>query len=237
MKWLVAVALLAACSKEPSEGFPINPGGGGTGSSFVPDAPPPADDGNTTINGKVCLLLSSPHTLATCATTAAGGISVTLGSAMATTSDYGSFTLMKPANTTNLFWRVSALGLEASAIKYGTTTTLPAIDSASYQEMVASTGATIGAGTGALMMRITRQGFAVAGATLAAPSADSGIYYDGPSQTEWQQISTGTFGVAWAPSIATGTPSLTITSGSTDTVVMGQSVFADTITFVLTEIP
>ena len=241
MKRLALLVVLAGCPKEPSEGFPINPGGSGSGlgSSFTPDAPPESDgDGGTMINGRVCLLLASPHTLATCAASGAGNFTVKLGSNTTATADDGSFTMMRPAVTTNLVWLVSGTGIEKSAVKYGGSTTLPAIDTLAYQDMVASTNATIGAGTGAIMMRVTRQGFAVAGATVTtAPVSDSGIYYDGPDPTSWQQTETGTFGVAWAPSIDTGNANLTITDGSTNTTVMAQPVLADTITFVFAAIP
>jgi len=165
MKRLVLVALLAACSKELSDGFPINPGGGGSSTTHVPDAPAASDDGGTMINGHVCLLLATPQSLATCAGTGAGNFTVTLGSATAATADDGSFTILRPAVITDLVWFVSGTGLEKSAIKFGPTT-LPAIDTVGYQEMLQSTNATIGAGTGAIMMRVTRAGFAVSDATV-----------------------------------------------------------------------
>ena len=238
MKWLSLLALLAACGKPPTEGFPVEPGGGGMGSSFVPDAPAASDDGSTLISGRVCLLLAAPHSLATCAATGAGNLTVTLGSSMVATADDGSFTMMRPAVTTNLVWRVSGAGVVPSAIKFGSVTTLPAIDEVSYDEMLVATQATVALGTGAMMTRVSRAGFGVSGATVVAqPAPDSEIYYDGADALSWETDATGTFGVAWLPSIATGNAMLTITSGAMQTVVSGQPVFAGTITFVFAEIP
>lgn len=234
-----AFAVGAGC--EPSDDMlPANPGGGiGTGSQFVPDAPTSAgDDGGTTINGRVCLLLTNPQSLATCAASGAGNFTVKLGTAIATTTDDGSFSLMRPAITTGLVWLVTGTGIETSAIKFGAPTTLPVLDSLTYQDMLASTNAAIGAGNGALMVRVMRGGFPVANATVAAvPAADSGVYYDGPSSIEWQTDATGAYGVAWMPSITTGDVTLTITSGATNHMVLAQPVIQGAITFVVAAIP
>ncbi|HEY5926789.1 MAG TPA: hypothetical protein VIV11_34115 [Kofleriaceae bacterium] len=239
MKWLPAVALLAACGNEPSEGFPIHPGGGGgTGSSFRPDAPPIGSDAEMTISGRVCLLLAAPHTLGTCAATGADNLTVMLGTSMAVTAADGSFTIMRPAVTTDVVWRITGAGIVPSAIKFGTVTTLPAIDETGYDEMLVAMNATVTVGSGAIMTRVTRTGFAVSDATVVAqPAPDSEIFYDGADALTWETDATGTYGVAWMPSIATGNATLTITSGAVQTMVMAQPVFTDTITFVFAEIP
>jgi len=240
MKRFALVALVAACSPEPTEPFPINPGGSGVGSSFTPDAPAPSDDGSTMINGRVCKLVVNPQSLATCEATGAGGLTVVLGAAMAATADDGAFTMMRPAITTGLVWRVSGTGIQPAAMRFTTTSpTLPAIDTVTYLDMLQSTDATLGAGSGAVMTRITRMGFAVPGATVTsqpAPDSDQ-VFYDGPTELEWQTIATMTYGVAWMPSIAPGNATLTVTSGTAMTALVPQPVFADTITFVLAEIP
>jgi hypothetical protein len=238
MKRIVLAGLLAACSKEPSDDYPIQPGGGGTSGTNRADAAVGHDGGSTTINGRVCLLLTNPHSLAMCATTGAAGLLVELGTATALTDDTGAFTLMRPAVTTGLVWRVAGTGVENAAIKFGTTTTLPVFDSNVYLDMLVSTNATIGAGTGALMMRATRGGFPITGATVAAqPLPDSEVYYDGPTELEWQQTATGAYGVAWIPSLGPANEMLTVTIGQTIAQLPPQPVFADTITFVLAEIP
>jgi len=241
MRSVLVLALLAACGKEPSEGFPINPGGtGGIGSSFMPDAAVP-EDASTTITGRVCLLLTDLQKLGTCAASGAGNFLVTLGAETTTTADDGTFTIMRPTATTGLVWSVTSTGTSAnikqSAIPFGTTTTLPALDAVEYENMVVAMNATIVTGSGALMVRITRAGVAVAGATVTTmPTSDSGILYDGPTDTEWQMTATGTSGVAWVPSITTGNATVVITSGQTQTSVTSQPVFAGVITFVFATI-
>jgi hypothetical protein len=233
------VVQLAACERASENLPPVPGGGGGTGSQFMPDADVGGgDDGGATINGRVCLLLTNPHSLATCAATGASNFTVTLGTAMATTLDDGSFTLMRPTTTTGLVWRVTANGIVTSAIKFGAPTTLPALDSLTYQDMLASTNASIGAGTGAVMVRVQSGNFPVANATVAAvPAPDSGTYYDGPSYLEWQPDATGNYGVAWLPSVATGNVQLTVTANQMNHVLAAQPVFQNAITFVVAEIP
>ncbi|HEY5945534.1 MAG TPA: hypothetical protein VIV40_08580, partial [Kofleriaceae bacterium] len=90
---------------------------------------------------------------------------------------------------------------------------------------------------GAVIARITRGGFAVAGAVVASQQADGQIYYDGPSITEWGLDATGAYGVAWVPSMLAGSATLTVTKDATQTMFAAQPVYADTVTFVLAEIP
>lgn len=238
MNRLVVLALLAplgACGKQSSDGYPVNPGGGGgVGSEFTPDAPV-GDDGGTSINGRVCMV--APPSVITCAATGAGNLTVTLGTATTTTADDGSFTLTRPAITTGLVWRVSGTAIRAAAMKYSTATTIPAIDEDSYLTMLTATNATVGSNSGAVIARITRGGFAVAGAVVASQQADGQIYYDGPSITEWGLDATGAYGVAWVPSMLAGSATLTVTKDATQTMFAAQPVYADTVTFVLAEIP
>ena len=240
---LALVAQLGAC-EEPPEPFPIAPGGGsGTGTGTQPDAAIDASDAGGMISGRVCVLLADVQTLGTCAATGVAGLAVALATttgtvAMTTTADDGTFMLMRPADTTNLVWRVSGEGIMPSAQRFGTITVLPAIDSVAYDEMLSATGAILATGDGALMMRVTRAGIAVQNATVAAaPAPTSEIFYDGASQTMWTQTATGMYGVAWMPSVQVGTPELAITAGAIQTVIGGNPVFADTVTFVFAEIP
>jgi hypothetical protein len=240
MKWLgalVVVSHLAACEKAPDP-YPINPGGsGGTGTATMPDAPV-FNDASSTITGRVCLLLTTPQSLTGCAASTAGGITVTLGTESTTTADDGSFTLMRPASTTDLYWYVSASDLKTSVIKYGSTTTLPSITTNDYDEMVTALNATVSTGQGALMTRITRMGSAVSGATVAAlPAGDSIPYYDEPGVPGWQTQQTGSYGVAWLPSLPTGSVQLTVTSNAMQKSFAGNLVVANAITFVVAEIP
>ena len=239
MKWLAAlvvVAPLAAC-EQPPDPHPINPsGGGGTGTSTKPDAAV-FNDAALMVTGRVCLL-SAPQKLTGCDATGAGDITVQLGTASTTTAIDGTFTLMRDAAAPGTDWIVSALDLKTSVIKFGTTTTLPSITNVNYDLMVTSLQATLTAGQGALMTRITHTGAAVAGATVVTlPASDSATYYDGPDLTSWQLEQTGPNGVAWVPSLQTGTAQLTVTSNAKQTSFAGHLVLEDAITFVLAEIP
>jgi hypothetical protein len=233
-----ALLLLVAC-KESDSMLPVNPGGGGggVGTSSEPDAATTNGDAGLVITGRVCKL-SDPRTLTSCAATGAAGLTVALGSSSAVTADDGAFMLMRPASTTGLYYTVTGPGVVPSAIKYGTTTTLPALATLIYEDMLVSTQAVVVTGQGAIIGRFTRAGAAVTNAiVIAQPQSDSDVYYDGASHTEWQTAGTGSFGVAWIPSEQVGTASLTVKTGAVQNTVAGVAVFGDTITYVLAEIP
>lgn len=237
---LALVALLGACD-EASEPFPVTPGGGsGTGSATQPDATVDAPgDASTTITARACLLLADVQTLGGCAVTGAGGLTVELGTETAITGDDGTFTIMRPADTTDLVWRISGTDVFSSAVELGTIVSLPVIARTAYDEILAATNAAIANGDGALMVRVVRGGVAVQGAVLdvsPAPTNDQ-VFYDGIDQTVWETTATGMFGVAWVPSQPVGMATLTVTTGATIITVPGVPVFQDTITFVVTEIP
>jgi hypothetical protein len=239
MKWLVVLIALAAC-KENDEMLPLNPGGGGgTGSGTQPDAADTSSDGGTMISGRVCYLLSNVHTLGTCAPEQ-GNFVVTLGSSMAFTAIDGTFTIMRPASTIGLYWTVArGLDVVSSAVKFGNATTLPVLNRLAYEDMVSATQPTVGPNSAALIARVTRAGAPVTGATVAAqPVPYSSVYYDGQTDVSWEQdASTGPFGVAWIPSTPTGPTEITISAGTTPTVLTGFSVGNATVTFVFAEIP
>jgi hypothetical protein len=225
---LVAVLLaLAACGDDGSM-LPINPGGGGPGGSTNPDAAV-QDDGGANIAGRVCVLVDA-RALSSCASSGAGGLTVQLGTQMATTIDDGSFVITRPSGT-DLVWRVSGDGIEPSALPLASASTIPAIDSLLYDDMLAITNATLGSG-GALIARVGRSGTPSAGVVAtASPQPSSEVYYDGASTLEWETDATGSSGIVWIPSIATGTASLSFDNGVNQTSLVDISIFSDTITF------
>jgi len=212
--------------------FPIDPGGGTVPSGVSqPDAR--TGDGDAAggeIAGRVCVVLSDMRRpLSGCAGSGAGGLSVTLGTATATTMADGSFTIVRPAGT-GLVWRVSGTGIEPAAMQVGATATIPAIDSLAYGEMLAATSATIVGGDGALIAQVLP---ATAGVTATSAAAESAIYYDGASATEWTQDATGDFGVVWIPSMLPGVRDVTIHT----TAFTGIPIYANTITFAQLALP
>jgi hypothetical protein len=238
MKRLVLASLVVAACDSGGEGLPLNPGGGGgTGSQYLPDASTTEGDASTMISGRVCYLLANAHTLPGTCAPEQGDFVVQLGTSMATTAIDGTFTIMRPPSTTGLYWSVSRSDVRPSAIKFGAATTLPVINLAAYQDMVIAMQPTVVADSGAIMVRVTRAGSGVADATVAAqPLPDSLVYYDGTSDVTWETDKTGSFGVAWIPSVAPGASQLTITSNAMQTTVT-TSGFANTTTFVFAEIP
>ena len=236
MPGLALRALRPAGCEPHDEMFPVNPGGnGGMGGSTQPDAAvDAAGDGGGPITGRVCLLVTNLRGLRDCAATGAEGLTVALGSAMATTSATGSFTIQRPANTTNAVWSVTGAGIVPSLQPFTAITSLPAIEAAAYQEMV--TANQVATDGGAIMMRVTRAGVAVMGAKVAAVPAPVQILYDGVSDEAWDVDATGAFGVAWMPSVQPGNVDLTVTFNQMQTAVNDAPVAANAITCVFAEI-
>lgn len=236
MKRLVVVFAVAACGDDTG-GFPIDPGGGGSGSSFTPDAAVVDPDGGTMLTGRVCLL-ADPRQPQTCATTGAGGFTVAVGGQVATTGDTGSFTLLRPTGS-DLVWTVTGDTIEPSAMRFGTSTTIPAISTLVYDDMLAAMQAVVNGGNGAIVAQFIQDGDPVANATaLVTPIPDSETYYDGAAVTDWDFTATGPFGVVWVSSLQPGTASLALDHGAADPhTVSNIPVLADTITFVFSEIP
>src|SRR5436190_17636345 len=135
--FVCVLALAAACGEDGSD-FPIaGGGGGGKGGSSMPDA---GDDGDasTVITGRVCLI-SDPRALTSpCADTGADALTVSLGTETTTTATNGAFVITRPTGT-NLIWFVSGTGIESSALPLSAGTTVPAIASTVYGDMLAAT--------------------------------------------------------------------------------------------------
>ncbi len=245
MKRLVAIALIAACSNEEAGvDFPIEPGGGvGVGGSSRPDAAVDAaggdGDSSTTITGRVCMLVEDLRTLTNCATTGADNLTVTLGTSVATTAADGTFTITRPAVTAGLSWQVTGQAIVSSRVAFGSTTTLPAFGEAAYATMVADNNVVSSELTARMVVRVRQAGAPVVGATVATvPDPESLIYYDGNDDSTWETVGgTGNSGVAWIPSIASDSAQLTIVVDVDTMLTANVGLSANTITFVLAEIP
>lgn len=240
MKRLVAIALIAACNgEEGGVDFPIVPGGGGGpgGMGRADAAVDAAGDASTTITGRVCLLVANLRALADCAPAGAGNLTVTLGTATTTTNDDGTFTLMRPAETNGLSWSVTGAGVISSAVRFGSTVTLPAFDAAAYQEMIALNNVTADESPG-LVVRVSRLGAPVEGALVDTVPEPTEVYYDRETDATWSTIDgTGPAGVAWIPRIVGTSAQITVTSETTPTEFENNALFANTVTFVFAEIP
>jgi hypothetical protein len=246
MKRLAVVALvLAGCESKELEWYPIEPGGGGgTGGSTTPDAATDAGDASTMISGRVCLLGANLRTVSTaaCATTGADNLSVLLGTSSATTTADGSFTLLRPATTSGVYWRVSGAGAVTSLVAYGAKfgtaamPMLPVFDTIAYEQMVSDNQA---ASTQGVIVQVTKGSAVVSGATVQiTPTQDGSIYYDDAIDAAWDTVNgTGAFGVAWIPSVAGTSAQLTVTSNAMQTVFTGIPLSTGALTFLTAEIP
>lgn len=240
MRSVLALALVAAATgacRDDVEMFPIGPGGFGTGGGTTPDAGGDAagSDGGGMISGRVCLITDA-RTPTLCADTGADGLSVVLGTATATTSANGSFMI---ANTggTGLVWRVSGDAIYGAAMQLTLVNLIPAISATVFEDMVVSTNATIGDGSGSVIARFTHNNAGVSGiSAVTTPDPVGQIYYDGANAVMWETAMTGSFGVVWVPGVSPSNATLTV-SGAVDDTITGIPVFADTATFVLVTVP
>jgi hypothetical protein len=243
MRTFVLVMALAACGGGGDDGleYDIDPGGDDTtGSSSRRDAAVEIEDGAATVSGRVCLAADS-RAVTTCAPSGADGLTVSVGTSQATTASDGSFVIASPTGS-NLVWRVTGNGIYPSAMRFSAAaTTIPAIGTNLYSDMLAATDATVATGDGAIIARITDANVPVAGLVAAStPTSISGLYFDGSTSVDWQlDQQTGPFGAIWVPSIQTGTAALTIDNGTftVPPTIANIPVLTDTITFVLYELP
>jgi hypothetical protein len=229
-------ALVGACEGDAKH-YPIVPGSEGEGSSMtMADAAVEGDAASTELPGRVCLIADARDP-ATCASSGAGGLTVTLGTQTATTVADGSFTMTRPTGT-GLVWFVTGTGVEPSAMRMVGGTKIPVMSSLLYGDMIAAMSAIVSADTGAIITRISRAAAPLTDAVVvASPIPDSETYYDGAGVTDWSFDATGSFGVVWISSIAPGTASLAVDTGTVQGTVGGIPVYAGTVTFELAEIP
>jgi hypothetical protein len=232
---IVSMLATAACGGDDGGPFPINPGGGGSGSSELgPDAAIDLD-APTTIAGRVCMVLDA-RAPTTCAASGAGDLTVDLGAEQVTTAADGTFSITRPAGV-GLVWGVTGTAVVASAMRLGSSNVIPAINANVYADMVSGTQPNISA-PGAILARFTRAGVPVSNLSVtSAPTSDSGAYYDNASATSWDSVATSGGGVAWIPSIAAGTVTLGWDTGAASDVIENVPVFANVVTFVGAELP
>lgn len=251
MARLALLFLLALATGCPAEGgdddYPIGGGGGGGGVSGPrTDAGTGDGDGGgtggTTINGRVCLLSDLRRLInaapTDCATSGAGGISVSLGSSapVMTLAD-GSFSI-RAQEGTNLAWRVSRLGLMTSIVPLSGSSLLPAIRDDDYNDLVIQNGGVPVPGNGSIVARVIRAGAPVMSATavLVAGQQVEQTRYDGTNPMVWGTTATGALGVAWLPDNVAGPATLRVTLGPT-VVPVALTTVPDAITFVTIALP
>ena len=236
MKLLVVLALAGCAAK--TDNLPIGGGGGGGGAGggggggAIPDAP---NDGGG-IAGRVCLV-SDPRNLVGCATTGADGLTVTLGTSMATTAADGTFSIAAPLGS-SLTWHVSGTNLATSVMPYTAIAQIPALTLTTYQDLLSNTGAVLSVGQGSVLARVVHAGAPLTAADATSnPAAAYPTAYDGASPSSWTSIGTGAFGTAFLAGINAGATTVSVTPSGGTAIDDTASVESGAITFLTFDVP
>jgi hypothetical protein len=247
---LALLVLVAACHSNAGDDYPIgpggdgpsvgsHPGGGGAGDGGTGDGGAGDGDAGAPLQGRVCLLtdLRQIGNLARCATTGAGGLSVTLGTRSATTAGDGRFTIFAPLGA-GFTWHVTGLNaITRSAMPFGTDNTIPAISETRYNDLVLLNGAEVTDLQGSIVVRVVSGAAAVPGITAATNDATGATLYDSPSSAEnWAPNATDAAGIAWLPGVNVPVParpvSVVLKQLTTTVATLSVAVEDQTITFV-----
>lgn len=235
---LLGCGALVACESGDGD-YPVQPGGGSPpGSSTQPDGGAGGDAAGATLSGRVCKVTDlRAHGSAACATSGAGGITVTLGASTAQTDATGAFTLPTPTGT-DLLWRAAGVDLVASVMPLGGANEIPIIDTATYEEQLLSAGALLSSAQGSIIGYVRRAGQPMAGAVAAVtPAPPYPAAYDGTTAVVWRGDATGALGTVWVPAIDAGSVTVTVTPSVSTAVTRAVPVEAVAITFVTFDIP
>lgn len=212
MRHVWMLGLLVACnSGGTGDDFPVLPGGP-SGNGTILDATPPdmrPPEAGATIDGRVCVL-TDMRRLTTCLESGVGGIMVTLGTKSAVTAVDGSFTIDMPT-ATQLVWRVSGTNIVSSVLAFGPTTSIPAVDLQTFNDILGDNSVVLQTNQGSIVTRLLRNGLPVVGATVSPnPDAQYATKYDGPTVTAWTELKTSDAGVAWIAGAQVGDTTVTV---------------------------
>lgn len=240
MRWYLLALLVCGCGNSGDD-FPVTPGGPGHGGGHNPDASIDGPDGGgDMLLGKVCLMTDPRQPTSACATTLAAGLTVTLGSNVATTVDDGSFSIARSTGT-GLVWTVSGTNVVTSVIPLTARLVLPAMPAIPmYQELTGNNGVVPTAGNGDVFVQVVHGSTLVAGATAAASvTGPYPVFYDPASGDQWSQDVTGALGMAWIPGLLAGPVDVQVTPpAATTPIVLGAVPIVDSaLTFVTAEVP
>jgi hypothetical protein len=190
-------------------------------------------------------VLADPQILDACSIKGAGGLSVNMGAATATTTADGSFTI-EPDATTNIATTpisVTGAGVVASQTSVRGSNIVPVMTKDLFDQMALATGITTETDSGAIMATVdTSDGLAARGITASAnPAIAAGPFFDSTGGTSpWTLDATGARGVAFFPNVSTvGPTNLTFTDPTTagETTVDGIQVVNGGITYVDATLP
>lgn len=231
-----SVLLVVAC--DSGEPYPIVPGGDDTtitpGADAAVDAP--GDGIGGVLEGRVCVLLD-PRVLTSCADAGAAGITVTLGTAVATTADDGTFTLVSPGGS-SLVWFADGPQIVPTATPLGAAHLIPALPVATYTTLLTNHSVVGQTLHGQVFVRLLRQGVPLAGviASVDPPSLTPALY-DGLTATAWNIGQTGDLGVAWLPDVPAGGAIVTLRPPVGNAVDLVLAVGDQTTSYATVEFP
>jgi hypothetical protein len=209
---LLVVACQACQASGSDDDYPIRPGGGGgpvaEGSggggvdAGVDDGGVVDSDGGVALTGKVCLLVDLRR-LTLCDDRNARGLTVTLGTRTATTTDNGAFTITAPRGS-GFTWRVTSSvrdRLVTSLTPFGTDNIIPAIETETYRSLLSSNQLLLGDQEGSVVMRVLSGTTRVSALQI---DPDRPVLYDGADADTWDttQTQTGPLGVVWFPGVS-----------------------------------
>lgn len=238
MRFVLAALLVAGCSQGDGQKYDIptgggGGGGGGGGSGELPDAGTGSGSGSgSQITGLVCLVsdLRQPNA---CATSGAGGYTVKLDGATATTAADGSFAIAAPTST-NVMFEVDGADIATSLMAYSAAHRIPIVKAVDYVDLQNTNGMSQVGSTGDVFVHVVHAGTSVGsvGGTVT-PAATYSTLYDGSTAGSWTMTGTSMYGMIWFPGIPMGSATLSITpQGQATTVVNAVPVGDGTITWV-----
>jgi hypothetical protein len=224
MKALASILLVASCTADAGDDYPIRPAG-----------TPAISSGTAT--GRVCVV-TDPRNLTTCAPGAGGGLNVTLGGASTTTTGDGSFTVPTQPATTNPMVTVTGPGVVPTQMALSPAMSVLRADL--FSQMMAANGIPLSTGSGSILGRVTRGGLPASGITVSStPPSAFGPLFDGGAPTAFTLDATGQRGIVWLPGVALGPTQLTFrdiaTSG--ETIVGGVRVIDGGVTIMDVVLP
>lgn len=217
MRWFITVlALLTACRADNDQTYPIIPAspvgpvGAGVADARTGDAASDAVTDAAILQGRVCLV-SNFGDVATCASTGAGNLTVTLGASTATTSDSGQFTIAAPA-ASSVVWHVTGSSVQTTLAPFSASSTIPVATLAAVQTLESQNGVLEVAGQGAILAHVVAAGAPVEQVTATTtPIGADPVFYDGATAQQWTQNSTGSRGAIWIPGLPVGNVTLAVT--------------------------
>lgn len=215
---LLLLVLVAGCHTSEMD-YPVGGGGGGgNGGTFRDDAAIDGSGSGSAFVATACVL-TDVRDLTSCRTTGSAGLTVTLGTATAITADDGSFTIAAPA-IAGVLWDVTDVTRSTvvqSVTAFTGQTRIPVMDAVAFTELRNINGVLPVAGTGSVMIRVTRGGVPVTGEqVVVSPTNDIDTFYDPAIAGDaWTTTGTGAFGTAYLPNVTPGTASLTLSAGGT----------------------